>query len=50
MKLFFRFGNLAFNFTSYSLQSINASVTDTIDLNENLKQDLTDIRSGDVRS
>ena len=44
VKLFFRIGNIAFNFTSNSLQSITASVTDTIDLIENLKQELTDIR------
>ncbi|XDV11447.1 hypothetical protein PO909_000385 [Leuciscus waleckii] len=35
------------DFTSKSLQSINTSVTDTVDLIENLKQELTDIRSGD---
>ena len=51
MKFFFCIGNIAFNFTSNSLQSITTSVTDTIDLIENLKQELTDMRSGDgVRS
>ena len=47
VKFFFCIGNIAFNFTSNSLQSITTSVTDTIDLIENLKQELTDMRSGD---
>ncbi|KAK0136977.1 Zinc finger MYM-type protein 1 [Merluccius polli] len=37
------------DFTSKSLKSISTSVADTVDLIENLKQELTDIRSG-VRS
>ena len=45
VKLFFRIGNIALNFTSNSLQSITASLTDTSDLIENLKQELIDIRS-----
>ena len=36
------------DFTSKSLQSITTSVTDTVDLIENLKQELTNIRSGDI--